>query len=160
MDSGNFAQCDCIKQSGNVTGIQSAYLPSSNCSGSVLGCPIFWKFFQIKLLIKPVHLPYVLSTPANFFANPLAFDPPPPAFFEGTLRIYKNAVFGPENRRFLQSFYTQMLFNHELCRFTGCLKQLCHFRMCSVNILLCIVYLVLNRHSKSLVWLTFDTNVY
>ena len=35
MDSGFFAQCDCIKQSGNVTGIQIAYLPGSNCRGSV-----------------------------------------------------------------------------------------------------------------------------
>ena len=35
MDSGICAQCDCIKQSGNVTGIQIACLPSSKCSGSV-----------------------------------------------------------------------------------------------------------------------------
>ena len=35
MDSGICAECDCIKQSGNVTGIQIAYLPGSNCSESV-----------------------------------------------------------------------------------------------------------------------------
>ena len=35
MDSGICAQCDCIKQSGNVTRIQIAYLPGSKCTESV-----------------------------------------------------------------------------------------------------------------------------